>query len=256
MEKNLKKLLISGVNGRMGQVVASCAPKFSQLQVAAGVDKNVNATNKFPVFEKFSEVSEIPDVLIDFSHPSLVRALLEFAAKNEVPAVICTTGLTSKHVKLIEEAATKVPIFLSPNMSLGVNLLIELVRRATKVLGGNFDIEIIEKHHNQKVDSPSGTALAIANAAAESMSKDTKFVYGRTPESPKRGQNEIGIHSIRGGSIVGEHSILFCGKDEVLEIKHSAASKEIFAIGALKAAEFLIGKAPKLYNMSNLINEI
>ncbi|MDR1392085.1 MAG: 4-hydroxy-tetrahydrodipicolinate reductase [Clostridiales bacterium] len=250
----MNKILICGANGKMGQTVSKIAFESNICEVVAGFDKNPNKMNKFPVYDDLSRIFEKPDVLIDFSNSSSLEEIIRYSIDKKIPAVICTTGLSNLQHKKIEEASKKVSFFLSSNMSLGINLLIELVKSACKILGENFDIEIIEKHHNQKLDSPSGTTYAISDAISKTFSKDINLVYGRKSTNSKRNKNEIGIHSIRGGSIVGEHTVLFSGNDEIIEIKHCASSKEIFAVGAIRAALFLIEKPPKLYNMNDLID--
>ena len=252
-------ILISGCNGKMGQTVARIVGETEGVQVVAGIDIDTAPRNGFPVFDSFARLSTgleegvTVDVLIDFSHPSTLDGLLSYAKSTGMPAVICTTGLSKEQVQKIGEYSKDVPIFFSANMSIGVNLLIDLVKRASKVLEENFDIEIVEKHHNLKLDAPSGTALAIADAIADSVSYNPEYVYDRHSVRRKRGKHEIGLHAVRGGTIVGEHSVIFAGYDEVIEINHSAASKEVFAIGAVRAAKFMAGKGAGLYTMRELI---
>lgn len=192
--------------------------------------------------------------MIDFSNPAVFDGLMAYAEEKGVPVIICTTGLSAEQNQKLKSASEKIPVFFSANMSIGVNLMIDLVSRAAKILESNFDIEIIEKHHNQKIDAPSGTALAIADAISESVSYNPEYTYDRHSVRRKRDKNEIGIHAVRGGTIVGEHSVIFAGTDEVLEIKHQANSKEIFAVGAVKAAKFIVGKPSGMYNMSDVID--
>ncbi|MEG2380941.1 MAG: 4-hydroxy-tetrahydrodipicolinate reductase [Oscillospiraceae bacterium] len=251
----MTNILLSGANGKMGQAVVRTVEGLETAKIVAGFDINTEVKNDFPVYNDLSKVIEKVDVLIDFSHPSMLEDLLEFSISNLVPAVICTTGLTADKLAKIDEASKKVPIFFSANMSLGVNLLIDLVCRASKILEDNFDIEIIEKHHNLKIDAPSGTALAIADAISETVDYTPEYTYDRHSVRKKREKSEIGIHAVRGGTIVGEHSVIFAGTDEIIEIKHSANSKEVFAVGAVKAALFLKTKVPRLYSMKDLINE-
>lgn len=237
----------------MGHAVARAVFDADNAAITAGFDISVPGDVDFPVYTSLSDVKEKFDAIIDFSHPSMTNEILSFAKSTGTPAVICTTGLSGEQMANIEQTSKDVAIFFSANMSLGVNLLIDLVKRASKILEDNFDIEIIEKHHNQKLDAPSGTALAIADAIADTVSYEAEYTYDRHSVRKKRDKSEIGIHAVRGGTIVGEHSVIFAGCDEVIEIKHSAASKEVFAVGAVKAAEFLKDKPAGLYAMKDLI---
>lgn len=241
----------------MGQVVAGAAAADSDFQVVAGVDKFPDTiTNPFPVYKNFSDIQEQADIIIDFSVPAALPALLEYAKKSNTSLVIATTGLSPEDLQLIEQKSSDIAIFRAANMSLGVNLMYEIVQRAASVLGELFDIEIIEKHHNQKIDSPSGTAYALADAINGAFLNSKHYVFGRHSKNDKRSKNEIGIHAIRGGTIAGEHTVIYAGKDEVLEVTHSAHSREIFALGALTAAKYINGKTPNLYNMNDvLLNE-
>ncbi|MBQ2968386.1 MAG: 4-hydroxy-tetrahydrodipicolinate reductase [Clostridia bacterium] len=250
------KLIISGCNGKMGKVVSSIVLNQPDIEVVAGFDINTETAFGYPVYKTPAECPEKADVIIDFSHPDLLESLLDYAVSTGTPLVECTTGLTDAQKEKMLEASSKVPVFFSANMSLGVNLLIELAQRATKLLADAFDIEIIEKHHNQKIDAPSGTALAIADGINDVLSERKEYVYDRHAVRKKRTQKEIGIHAIRGGTIVGEHSVIFAGKDEVVELKHEAHSKEIFAVGAVAAAKFVTGKPAKMYNMQDLVAEM
>ncbi|MBQ4146040.1 MAG: 4-hydroxy-tetrahydrodipicolinate reductase [Clostridia bacterium] len=247
-------ILLSGANGKMGQAVTRAVEDASGIKIVAGYDINTEQKSDYPVYDNLSEVKEQIDVIIDFSHPAMLDSLLDYATSNNIPAVICTTGLTTEQISRIEFEAKRIPLFFSANMSLGVNLLIDLVCRASKILENNFDIEIIEKHHNQKLDAPSGTALAIADAISNTISYPAEYIYDRHSVRKKRDKKEIGIHAVRGGTIVGEHSVIFAGTDEVIELKHSATSKEVFAVGAVKAAEFLTKQNAGLYAMKDLIN--
>lgn len=251
----MTNILLCGANGKMGHAVCRAANNTDDVCITAGFDMNVPTDVDFPVYTDITKVSEKVDVIIDFSHPSMTDAILDYAKNTNTPAVICTTGLSGEQVSKISQTAKDVPIFFSANMSLGVNLLIDLAKRATKMLEDNFDIEIIEKHHNQKLDAPSGTALAIADAIADTVSYEAEYTYDRHSVRRKRRNSEIGIHAVRGGTIVGEHSIIFAGCDEVIELKHSATSKEVFAVGAVKAAVFLKDKTAGMYAMSDLIGE-
>lgn len=246
-------ILLSGANGKMGQAVTRAAADLDTVQISAGYDINTAQKSTYPVYDDLAQVKEPVDVIIDFSHPAMLDSLLDFAAAKNIPAVICTTGLTTEQISRLKYESKQLPIFFSANMSLGVNLLIDLVCRAAKILEDSFDIEIIEKHHNQKLDAPSGTALAIADAISDAVSYPTEYVYDRHSVRKKRDKHEIGLHAVRGGTIVGEHDVIFAGTDEVIEIKHSAASKEVFAVGAVRAAIYLQTQKPGLYTMKDLI---
>lgn len=249
------KLILNGCNGKMGQVISRIVSESDKYEIAAGVDINNLSENPYPVYTSFSECSEEADVIIDFSHPSSLEGLLAFAKERRLPTIVATTGLSAGQKKMISDAAEEIPVFFSANMSLGINLLIELAKKATAILEENFDIEIIEKHHNQKIDAPSGTALAIADAISDTMSESAEYVYDRHTSRNKRKKNEIGLHAVRGGTIVGEHEVIFAGCDEIIELKHTATSKEVFAVGAVKAAEFMYKKDAGLYSMSDLIGQ-
>lgn len=249
----MTQILLSGANGKMGQAVSRVAEQSDLLTICAGFDINTQQHFDYPVYDDLSQVTEQVDAIIDFSHPAMLDRILDWATQHEIPAVICTTGLTTEQISRIQYEAKRIPIFFSANMSLGVNLLIDLVTRAAKILEDNFDIEIIEKHHNQKLDAPSGTALAIADAVADTVSYPAEYVYDRHSVRKKRGKREIGLHAVRGGTIVGEHEVLFAGTDEVISIKHAATSKEVFAVGAVRAALFIKEQKPGLYAMKDLI---
>lgn len=245
-------IIISGCNGTMGGVVSACVDKRAGCKVVAGID--VRETERpYPVFSGPEKIDLQGDAVIDFSHPSLLTPLLQYGKKTRTPLVLCTTGYNSEQVKEIHQTAEEIPIFYSRNMSLGINLLIELSKKAAEVLGADFDIEIVEKHHNQKIDAPSGTALMLADGISSVSEQEAAYVYDRHSQRKKRGKNEIGIHSIRGGTIVGEHEVIFAGPQEVITLSHSAQSKEVFAQGAVKAALFLAGKPKGLYTMSDLL---
>jgi 4-hydroxy-tetrahydrodipicolinate reductase len=243
-----------GCNGRMGQVISTLVANDSNSEMIAGIDPFNGVNNSYPVFSSFDTCDVDADVIIDFSTAHAIKPLLEYATQKKVPLVLCTTGIGEDIITAINEASSKIPILFSANMSLGVNLLINLAQKATSILtNANFDIEIIEKHHNQKIDAPSGTALAIADAINETLNNEYTYQYDRSVERKKRDKKEIGMHAIRGGTIVGEHSIIYAGQDEIIELKHSALSKEIFAVGAVNAAKFLAGKPAGLYNMGHVI---
>lgn len=250
------KILLSGCCGAMGNTIATVAAGRTDCTVVAGLDRQPGDHHPFPVYQQPQQVQEDFDVLVDFSSPKALDGLLAYAKTTGKPMVLATTGYTQEQLMAIEDAAAHLPIFFSANMSLGVSLLKELAVIAARVLGPQFDIEIIEKHHNQKVDAPSGTALLLANAISQSLPYDTKYTYDRHSSRQKRDSREIGIHSIRGGTIVGEHDVLFAGKDEVLTLTHTAYSKAIFANGALTAAVFMTGKTSGMYGMSELVEQI
>lgn len=248
-------IILCGCNGKMGHVVAGLAENNSDVKIICGVDAFGISTYSFPVYKSFEDITEQADVIVDFSNPATLDGLLAFAKSNKIPAVICTTGYSAEQVESIKKASGEIAIFYSGNMSLGVNLIIELAKQATKVLGRDFDIEIVEKHHNLKVDAPSGTALMIADGISEELDKEPQYVYDRHSYRRKRSKNEIGIHAIRGGTIVGEHDVIFAGPDEVVTISHQSQSKGLFATGALNAAVFLCGKPAGMYDMSMMLAE-
>lgn len=244
-------IILVGCGGKMGRKIAEGIASRDDCRIVAGVDINGGSFD-FPVFEKISEV-KLGDVIIDFSHPSSLSDILQYSVSKKIPAVIATTGLSDADIGNIEEAAKLTPIFFTFNMSLGVNLLASLAKTASKVLGDNFDIEIVEKHHNQKIDAPSGTAIMLAEAINNENGGKYEYVYDRHAERKKRDKNEIGFSSIRGGNIVGDHDIIFAGEDEVVTLSHSAYSKAVFATGAINAAIYLKGKTAGLYDMSDLV---
>lgn len=245
------RVIINGYSGKMGVVLTKCVNEDSELQLVCGVSRD-ELDVPFNTYSKMSEVTEESDIIIDFSHHSCIEDVLNYATKTKTPVVIATTGFNESELEKISEASKIIPVFNSSNMSLGVNVLVKLVKDAAKMLNG-FDIEIIEKHHNLKVDSPSGTAVMIANGVKEVI-PETEFIYGRHGRSDKRSVNEVGIHAIRGGTIVGEHTTIFAGHDEIVEIKHTAQSKDIFAQGAIAAAKFLVKQEPGFYNMDNMLD--
>ena len=247
------KVILSGSGGRMGAFVADGIEKENEMQVVAGVDK-FNNGQKFPVFKDFSEITNDADIIIDFSNPALLDSLLDFAISKKIPVVLATTGYSDEEISKIKEASKLIPIFFTFNMSLGVNLICSLAKKAASVLGNSFDVEIIEKHHNQKLDAPSGTAIMLANAVNSAFDNKMNYEYDRHSKRQKRSQNEIGIHSVRGGTIVGEHEVIFAGKDEVVSVSHSAFSREVFAVGAIRAAKFLFGKDNGIYDMNDIMN--
>ena len=228
----MTKIIMNGCNGKMGQVITRLVSEDNECEIVAGFDVNDSIENTYPVFTNPDEFTGDADVIIDFSHPSALTTVLNYCKKR------------------------KLPVFFYANMSLGINLIIALAKKATKLLEGNFDIEIVERHHNQKIDAPSGTALAIADAIDETLSYPAEYVYDRHAVRRKRKPTEIGIHAVRGGTIVGDHEVIFAGTDEVIELKHSAHSKEVFAVGAIKAAKFMSYKPAGMYNMNDLISTL
>lgn len=247
------KIAITGANGKMGKVIAGLAAGRSDCEVIAGVDLNDAPNGSFPIVKYPADLPEKPDVIIDFSHPSALDDLLSYCTINNVPLVAATTGYNADEIAKIKKTAEQIPIFFTFNMSLGINLLVELGKRAVNVLGGQYDIEIVEKHHNLKKDAPSGTAIMIADALNGELDNKMKYIYDRHSVRKPREANEIGMHSIRGGTIVGEHDIIFAGHDEVITLSHSAGSKEVFANGSINAAIFLAGNESGLYDMSDLL---
>ncbi|MBQ5633982.1 MAG: 4-hydroxy-tetrahydrodipicolinate reductase [Clostridia bacterium] len=246
------KVILSGCGGRMGKAVAAAVG--NEVRIVAGVDVNAASidASDFPIYESITEFSDKADVIVDFSHHSALPSLLDYAKATKTPVVVATTGHTDEELALMNETAKSVAIFHSGNFSIGINLIINLAKQAARTLGADFDIEIIEKHHNKKLDAPSGTALMIANAVADER-EESEYIYDRHSVRKAREPKEIGIHSVRGGSIVGEHEVIFAGANEVVSISHSAASREIFANGALRAAIYLAGKSAGLYSMTDLI---
>jgi len=249
-------ILLSGCYGRLSQAVIEYAETRGDVRILAGIDpSSVCKTLPFPVFETPGEVSGLrPDVIIDCSLPKALPALLDYATREKLPLVIATTGYGDAEYALLDEAAKHIPIFQSGNMSLGIFLLKELARQAAQVLGETFDIEIIEAHHNQKIDAPSGTALMLADAANEGLAKPHTYTHERHSKREVRPKNEIGMHAIRGGTIVGDHTVIFAGFNEIVELTHRAHSKGIFAAGAISAARFLADKPVGRYNMDDIVN--
>lgn len=252
------RILINGIMGHMGRAVFTAASSFpDRFQLSGGVDPSYDGSEAFPfpVFASYAQVDVPADVIIDFSVPAALPSVLAYAVKAKCGAMIGTTGLSDRDLQLIAHAAESVPVFRSGNMSLGVNLQIELCKRAAATLGETFDVEIIEKHHNRKVDSPSGTALMLADGIRSISGGDKEYVFGRHEKNKRRQKDEIGFHSVRGGTIVGEHEVLFIGPDEVVEINHRAFSKQIFAMGALRAAEFIATQPSGLFSMADVLTQ-
>ena len=250
-------IIISGCNGYMGRVVAGIAKNDPEISVVAGFDINTEAADSFPVFADPAEFEGYAGAVIDFSSPSALECLLAFGIKRKIPLVLCTTGYSPDQINMIGKAAEQIPVFRSGNMSLGINLLADLVKRACRALGNGFDVEIVERHHRRKVDAPSGTALMLAEAAASALPYDPEYVYERQSGRKPRDTREIGISAVRGGTIVGQHEVIFAGLDEVIELKHSIASRDVFATGAIKAARFIAGAdKPGLFDMGDVLKQM
>lgn len=250
------KIIMNGCNGKMGQVITRLVEEDEDAEIVCGVDINTDMKNSYPVVKSIDEFDGEADMVIDFSHPSCLTSVLNYCRRNNKPVILATTGFTAEQKVEFTEAAKEIPVFFSANMSLGINLLISLAKQAAKLLEGNFDIEIVERHHNRKIDAPSGTALAIADAIDESLSYPAEYVFDRHSVRRRRKPTEIGISAVRGGTIVGDHEVIFAGNDEVIELSHHAASKEVFAVGAIKAAKFMKDKPAGMYNMNQLVDEM
>lgn len=247
------KVVLNGCCGKMGKVIIQSLKNFPNIDIVAGIDKYPTNDCYFKVFNKARDLDINYDVLLDFSRPEALKDILDLSFKNNKPIILCSTGYSEEDLLLITEKSNNIPIFRSANMSLGINLLNSLLKKIVPSLYENYDIEVVEKHHNQKVDSPSGTALLLADTIKSVIPKETVYIYGRSGGN-KREKNEIGIHAIRGGSIVGDHEIIFAGAGEIIELSHKAISREVFAVGALKACEYMskITKAG-LYNMDDAL---
>lgn len=247
-------VIMHGCNGRMGQVITNLVKEDEQIQIVAGIDAYTGIVNDYPVFTSLDECNIQADCIIDFAATSAIPALLDYAVGTNTPVVLCTTGLSAELLDMVNDASKKVAILKSANMSLGINTLMKLLRMATDILAERgFDIEIVEKHHNKKLDAPSGTALALADCINQVLNNEYDYTYDRSTVREKRAKKEIGISAVRGGTIVGEHEVIYAGTDEVIEIKHTAYSRAVFAKGAIDAAKFLAGKSAGLYNMADVI---
>ncbi len=249
----MTRLILSGCNGKMGRMITACVASRCDCEIVAGFDINTEASAGYPVYANPQNCDIPADAIIDFSHPSALHGVLSYAKAHHLPVVVSTTGLSEEQIAEVKAASAEVALFFSANMSLGISLLAELARKAAAVLGQDFDIEIVEKHHNQKIDAPSGTALLLADALSESLDYQPLYTFDRHAVRQKRDRKEIGFSSIRGGTIVGEHDVIFAGRDEVITLSHSAASKEVFAVGAINAALFLQGKPAGYYSMADLV---
>ena len=251
------KIALSGCNGRMGQVITRMCRGMPALEIVAGFDVYTERLSTYPVYADPYEYGGKAGAIIDFSNASALPQLLRYCVSTKTPVVIATTGHTQEQLSLIQKASESIPVFKSANMSIGINLMADLLQRAAKVLGNGYDVEIIERHHNQKLDAPSGTALLLADAVSKALPYEPEYIYDRHEKREKRDQTEIGIHTVRGGTIVGDHEVLFAGPDEVIEIRHSALSREVFATGAIRAAIFLAEcRVPGMYDMKCLLSSL
>ena len=250
----MTKMIMSGCNGRMGRVITGLVKKDSDIEIVAGIDKRTDVENSYPVFDSIEKCDVEADVIVDFSLPTGTDTLLEYAEAKKIPLVLCTTGLSDEQIKKVEETSKKVAILRSANMSVGVNALLNVLAEVSpKLAAAGFDIEIVEKHHNQKKDAPSGTAIALADAINGSMDNSYSYVYDRSTRSESRPEKEIGISAVRGGTIPGDHDVIFAGEDEVITFSHRAYSRAIFGKGAITAAKFLAGKGAGLYSMQDAL---
>jgi len=249
----MTKIAICGANGKMGKTIYNCVQNHDECKVVAGIDLFTEQYANFPIVDSPNKLPEKPDVIIDYSNPASLDGLLDYCLSTGVPAVFATTGYSDEQIQKIKDASNQIPVFFTFNMSLGINLLVQLAKKAASVLGDQFDIEIVEKHHNQKIDAPSGTAIMLANAVNDTLNNSKHYVYDRHYQRKKREKSEIGMHAIRGGTIVGEHDVIFAGHDEVITLSHSAASKSVFAEGSINAAVYIKDKKPGLYDMSELV---
>lgn len=250
----MTRIIMHGCNGRMGQFITRLAEKEADMEIVAGVDVSNHIQNEYPVFSSIADCDVEADVVIDFASAKAVDALLAYCVAKKLPCVLCTTGLSEEQLKKVKEASGETAVLKSANMSMGINLLLKLLREAAPVLAAaGFDIEIVEKHHNQKLDAPSGTAVALADAVNGALDNAYEYVYDRSARREVRPQKEIGISAVRGGTIVGDHDVIFAGTDEVITFSHRAYSREVFAKGALLAAKFLAGKPAGYYDMSDVI---
>ena len=248
------RAIMHGCNGKMGQVITGLVRDDEQIEIVAGVDAYLGIENTYTTFKTLAECDVEADVVIDFSNASAVNALLDECVARKLPVVLCTTGLSEEQLAKVDKASESTAVLRSANMSLGINLLMKLLKEAAKVLSpAGFDIELVEKHHNQKVDAPSGTAIALADSINEALDEKYTYNYDRSKERKKREKNEIGIVAVRGGTIVGQHDVIFAGADEVIEFQHTAYSKAVFGKGAVEAAKFLAVKPAFHYDMSDVI---
>lgn len=252
----MTRVIMHGCNGKMGQMIAGLIAQDEEVKLVAGVDVYDQGRNPFLVYKHISDCDVQADVIIDFCNPAAIKGLMEYCVERQIPCVVCTTGLSEEELNYVREASKKVAILRSANMSLGINMLLKLLKEATGILApAGFDIEIVEKHHNLKLDAPSGTALALADSINEELDNQYEYVFDRSTRRQQRPKKEIGISSVRGGTIVGDHDVIFAGTDEVITFSHTAYSKAVFGKGAIQAAKFLKGKGPGHYQMSQVIYE-
>lgn len=257
MVVDMTKIIMRGCNGKMGQMISALAAQDDDVEIVAGIDLWDDGHNPYPVYETLELCDRDADCIIDFSTAARTEELLDYCAAHHMPCVLCTTGLSPEQLQKVEETAKKAAILRSANMSLGINLMLKLLKKAADVLApAGFDIEILEKHHNLKLDAPSGTALALADSINEALDGEYEYVYDRSGRREKRPRKEIGISAVRGGTIVGEHDVIFAGADEVITFSHTAYSKAVFGKGAIQAAKFLAGKAAGMYDMNNVIEAV
>lgn len=248
------KMMMHGCNGKMGRMITEIVKGDENAQIVAGVDTYTEVTNDYPVFDSIEKCDVDVDVVIDFSNAAAVDALLDYCLMKKLPVVLCTTGLSEEQLKKVEDASKEIAVLKSANMSLGINLLMKLLQDAAKVLApAGYDIEVVERHHNQKLDAPSGTALALADSVNEALGNEYHYIYDRSQVRQKRDKKEIGISAVRGGTIVGQHEVIFAGTDEVIEFHHTAYSRSVFGKGAVEAGKFLAGKEAGMYDMSDVI---
>ena len=250
----MTRVIMNGCNGKMGQCITGICKADEDIEIVAGIDLYDGIKNDYPVFASIDKCDVEADVVIDFSNAKAVDSVLDYCVEKQIPVVLCTTGLSDEQLARVEECYKKVAILKSANMSLGINTLMELLKKAAQVFApAGFDMEIVEKHHNLKLDAPSGTALALADSIKEVLGDDYYYKYDRSQEKAKRGDKEIGISAVRGGTIPGIHDVIFAGEDEVIEFIHTAYSKSVFAKGAVEAAKFMAGKPAGMYDMSDVI---
>ncbi len=252
----MTNIILTGALGRMGRFITQKVSELEDFDIIAAVDIAKDDKYEYPLYSSLEQIENTDGIIVDFSNHALTASLLEFAVENNIPCVISTTGHTEEEKKLIYSASEKIPVFYSYNMSIGINLITELANKAAALLGESFDIEILEKHHNKKLDAPSGTALMIADGISEVLDEKPEYVFDRSAVRRERSKKEIGFSSIRGGTIVGEHDVIFAGYNEVITLSHHAASREVFAMGAIRAAQFIKDKPAGMYNMKNLIGNI
>jgi len=247
------KIILVGCNGYMGRVVTDMVANDQDMIITAGIDIDTKKQNTYPVYTGLDDITEKADVLLDFSKPAALTGILKYALSNKTPIILCATGYSQEQLADIDKTSGQIPVFRSGNMSLGINLLTDLIKRAGTVLGEDFDIEIVERHHRRKVDAPSGTAILLADAVAETMPGKPEYIYERESKRKPRSNNEIGISAVRGGTIVGIHDVIFAGEDEIIELRHTASSRNVFASGAIKAAKYMQNKQPGMYTMKDLL---